>query len=242
MVAGSKLIGQLPDGSAAPTLERTSVAVLACCAVEILRQEVQSDDFNSQASYPYELREEDFAIAMRDVYDFFADVNGRLAEKGLGRLEDMVAKASLSGMLSDMLAASLAKHARSLTRNCHHNGHPDLIPRDVYSNDSVQSGDEGVEVKTTVNNGGAVDTHGARDQWMCVFVYRIDTETQPLVAREPLRFTEIYLAEVTTGDFRENKRGPLGTKTATLDRFGLKKLRAGWVYQEVGAGIPRRKR
>jgi hypothetical protein len=43
-------------------------------------------------------------------------------------------------------------------------------------------------------------------------------------------FTEVYLAYVTEADFRKNSRGDLGTRTATLDRAGIKKLRANWVY------------
>ena len=61
-------------------------------------------------------------------------------------------------------------------------GHPDLIVQGVYSNNRVKAGSEGVEIKTTRKSGGAVDTHGARDQWMCVFVYKVDNDAEP--ARE----------------------------------------------------------
>ncbi len=47
----------------------------------------------------------------------------------------------------------------------------DLVVKGVYPNDAVKAGTEGVEIKTTRKSGGAVDTHGARDQWMAVFVY-----------------------------------------------------------------------
>lgn len=167
---------------------------------------------------------------MKDIYDFFYDVNGFLVERGLDRLEDMVRRAILSGVLSELVTASLARHSRGLTVNRHHNGHPDLVKRGAYPNDSVLSGSEGVEIKTTVKKGGAVDTHGARDQWFCVFVYQVDDQTEPVIAREPLRFSEIYLAAVTVADFRKNPRGDLGTRTATLDAEGVKKLRKGWVY------------
>ena len=167
---------------------------------------------------------------MQDVYDFFYDVNRFLTRKGLGRLEDTLRKAILSGVLSDMLTASLAAHSRSLVENQHHNGHPDLVVKGVYPDDSVKSGSEGVEIKTTLKKGGAVDTHGARDQWFCVFVYQIDRMTEPASDRRPLRFSEVYLAEVTTEDFRRNDRGVLGTRTATLHADGVKKLRASWVY------------
>ena len=79
--------------------------------------------------------------------------------------------------------------------------------------------------------GGAVDTHGARDQWMCVFVYEVDTETEPARDRRPMSFTEVYLAHVGVDDFRSNPRGELGTRTATLHRDGVRKLREHWVYR-----------
>jgi len=73
--------------------------------------------------------------------------------------------------------------------------------------------------------------HGARDQWMCVFVYRVDNDTEPAVDREPMSFSEVYLGRVTTDDFRKNARGELGTRTATLHREGIKKLRDSWIYK-----------
>jgi hypothetical protein len=170
-------------------------------------------------------------MAMQDVYDFFHDVNLGLIERGLERLDDMLRPAIMSGLLSDMLTASLAKHSRTLTTNCYFNGHPDLVVRGVYPKNSVKAGSEGVEVKTTRKAGGAVDTHGARDQWMCVFVYRVDIETEPAREREPMTFAEVYLGRVSKTDFRKNPRGELGTRTATLHRQGIDKLRENWIYK-----------
>jgi hypothetical protein len=170
-------------------------------------------------------------MAMQDVYDFFYDVNLRLMERGLQRLDDMLRPAIMSGVLSDMLTASLAKHSRSLTVNLYHNGHPDLVVRGLYPGNKVKAGSEGVEIKTTRKAGGAVDTHGARDQWMCVYVYNVDNVTEPAVDREPMVVTEIYLGHVTEGDFRKNQRSELGTRTATLHKNGIEKLRKNWVYK-----------
>lgn len=170
-------------------------------------------------------------MAMQDVYDFLYDVNSHLSGRGLQRLDDMLRPAILSGVLSDMLTASLAKHSRALTENQFHNGHPDLIVQGVYPNNAVKAGAEGVEVKTTRKAGGAVDTHGAREQWMCVFVYRVDTESEPAIERAPMTFTEVYLGHVTIADFRRNPRSELGTRTATLHKDGIQKLRQSWVYR-----------
>ena len=114
-------------------------------------------------------------------------------------------------------------HSRALTQNQHFNGHPDLLVKGAYPKDAAQAGVKGIEIKTTRKAGGAVDTHGAREQWMTVFVYAIDGQTEPARDRRPLRFTEVYLGHVTIADFRKNARGELGTRTATLHRDGILK-------------------
>lgn len=191
--------------------------------------------FNTKAALPYELRISDFEVAMQDVYDFFHDVNALLSGKGLHRLDDMMRPAALSGMISDMITAALAKFSRSLVENRHFNGHPDLILRGKYPKDSVASGEFGIEIKSTRKAGGAVDTHGARQQWMCVFVYEVDNTTEPASDRQPMRFTEVYLAQVVEEDFRKNARSDLGTRTATLHKDGIAKLRANWIYKVESA-------
>lgn len=194
------------------------------------RQAVDNAKFNPAANLPYQLRLADFEIAIQDVYDFFYDVNKLLVERGLRRLDDTLRPAAMSGIISDMLTASLAKHSRALVENRHFNGHPDLIVQGKYPNNSIKSGSDGVEIKSTRKKGGAVDTHGAREQFMCVFVYETDHKTEPAIDRRPMRITEVYLAHVTPADFRKNPRGDLGTRTATLDRNGIKKLRQNWIY------------
>lgn len=194
------------------------------------RESVDLSKFNSAADLPFQLRLKDFEIAMQDVYDFFHDVNEMLLTRGLHRLDDMLRPAAMSGMVSDMLTASMAKHARSLVENRHFNGHPDLIVQGLYPNNSVKAGKDGVEIKSTRKAGGAVDTHGAREQHMCVFVYQTDHLTEPAIERAPMRFTEVYLAHVVPDDFRKNARGDLGTRTATLDKNGVLKLRKNWIY------------
>ena len=197
----------------------------------IRRNSPAAEAFNQEISLPFELRLVDFRVAMQDVYDFFFDVNTGLVDRGLDRLDDMLRPAMMSGLLSDMLTASLAKHSRTLVVNTYFNGHPDLVVRGRYANDAAKAGDDGVEIKTTRKVGGAVDTHGARKQCMCVFVYAVDNKTEPAVDRRPMTFTEVYLGNVSVDDFRKNARGELGTRTATLHAAGIKRLRENWVYR-----------
>jgi hypothetical protein len=46
-----------------------------------------------------------------------------------------------------------------------------------------------------------------------------------------MTFTEIYLGKVMVDDFRKNARGELGTRTATLHKDGIAKLRQNWIYR-----------
>ena len=197
----------------------------------IERNTVDSDCFNPGIDLPYQLREDDFRLALQDVYDFFYDVNERLTSKGLQRLDDILRPAIMSGVLSDMLTSSLATHSRVLVENNYFNGHPDLVVQGIYPDNSIKAGTDGVEIKTTRKKGGAVDTHGARNQWMCVFVYVVDTVSEPASNRRPMTFTEVYLGRVTLDDFRRNPRGELGTRTATLHAEGIRKLRESWIYK-----------
>ncbi len=197
----------------------------------VVRNTLDREKFNPAIELPFELRRDDFRLATQDVYDFFYDVNTNLVARGLDRLDEMLRPAIMSGVLSDMLTASLAKHSRSLVVNAYFNGHPDLVVKGRYPGNAVKAGELGVEIKTTRKAGGAVDTHGAREQWMCVFVYEVDNIGEPASNRQPMRFTEIYLGKVELNDFRKNARGELGTRTATLHARGIAKLRQSWIYR-----------
>lgn len=86
------------------------------------------------------MRLEDFRLAIQDVYDFFFDVNVNLVAKGLDRLDDTLRPAIMSGVLSDMLTASLAQHSRTLVVNSYFNGHPDLVVKGRYPSNAVNAG------------------------------------------------------------------------------------------------------
>ncbi len=44
-----------------------------------------------------------------------------------------------------------------------------------------------------------------------------------------MAFTEVYIGKVEIADFRKNARGELGTRTATLHKEGIAKLRGNWI-------------
>lgn len=174
---------------------------------------------------------------MDDLYETIYSVNSGLINRGLLRIEESLRGANYTAFVSDLLVVAIANHAMGLTRNLFPNGHPDLIPPGVFSNNSIQSADQGVEVKATRGRGPAVDMHAGRRAWYCVFRYAVDEVTEPIMAREPTRFTHIWLAELEAEDFRHNPRlSPASTRTTTPNAQGATKLRAGLLY--LGDGWP----
>ncbi len=66
-------------------------------------------------------------------------------------------------------------------------------------------------------------------------MYNVDVATQPARERRAMTFVEVYLGKVEIADFRKNARGELGTRTATLHKKGIAKLRGHWIYRQPRA-------
>ena len=71
----------------------------------MIREVARRDNFNEHAVLSYELRVQDFQMAMQDVYDFFFDVNAQLVGKGLQRLDDML-RPAIAGQCSSLRSIS----------------------------------------------------------------------------------------------------------------------------------------
>lgn len=198
------------------------------------KAQVNPHGFVPGVTLPYGLRTNDFFSAMDDIYVAIDSINSGLQSRGLLRIEESVRGANFTALLSDLMVVALSKHALGLTKNMYSNGHPDLIQPGQHPDNAAQAASHGVEVKVTRGRGPAVDAHGARGAWWCVFRYAVDSETQPIINRAPTRFTHIWLAQLTGADFRDNPRHtPLGTRTSSPNRQGATKLRAGLVYLDA---------
>ncbi len=74
--------------------------------------------FNPDISLPYELRREDFALAMQDVYDFFFDVNSQLHAKVIRRFDDMLRPAEMSAPSGPFRGQDIAEQRVARVRRC----------------------------------------------------------------------------------------------------------------------------
>ena len=199
----------------------------------IARNTVNPANFNPEIELPYQLRKDDFRSALQDVYDFFHDVNEHLIAKGLQRLDDMLRPAIMSG---GSVRYAHVKLGNAFPRS----GGKQLLQRPSgtwwfrASTQITRSKrvNKGWKSRRLEKRGGAVDTHGARNQWMCVFVYKVDTKSEPAVNRRPMTFTEVYLGEVTLGRLPKKPAGRTrGREPRRSTPMGIRKLRESWVYK-----------
>jgi hypothetical protein len=100
--------------------------------------------FNPDAIIPYGCTSAHIERAMADYLDFLGFINLQLHSRGLQRLEMMLMQANFSSLVGEFMHQAIAKYCPTVVKNRHHNGHPDLVPLDVYPNNAVLHGEMGV--------------------------------------------------------------------------------------------------
>ena len=181
---------------------------------------------------PYGLEPRLVFRSIEDVHDLIHPLNVVLQGASYEPLEDLLDRASLSGLISRTIATRLAE-ARSggLVVNQFHNGYPDLIPKGVYPNDAVQRG-VGLEVKASRSQ-GSWQSHGPRPGWFVVVQFKLDeSERLARLAREPTPFMAALLANLAEDDWSWTpaQTGRIRSGTASIRSRGRLKLREGAVW------------
>ncbi len=190
--------------------------------------------FNPQTKLPYGLTSAHLQAAMNDFTNFIGFINLQLHARELERLESMLMPANFSSIVGEFMASSIPKHCPTLTKNQHHNGHPDMIPKGRFPNDAVQHADEGIEIKGSRYLRGW-QGHNPEDTWLMVFVFdsnRPADMAKGIVPR-PFKFVMVVGARLTKEDwiFAGRSETSRRTITASVTKSGYEKMMANWVYQ-----------
>ncbi|MGH8065709.1 MAG: hypothetical protein ACRERE_10860 [Candidatus Entotheonellia bacterium] len=190
--------------------------------------------WNYNCQLPYGLTTDPIRLAVEDVYNFFYRINSLLVEQeGLDFFESLVLGNTLSGMMSELLVKRISAHSTTVARNILVGGHPDLIPYGIYRGDSTLRGVEGIEVKTSRQDGGW-QGHNPEVGWLMVFRYKMGDQSQPFEERQPIQFVQILAAPLEFEDWSLAERGAESrrTRTTSINRRGMHKLRSNPVYQD----------
>lgn len=193
---------------------------------------------NRRAVLPYGLTVAEVETATAETYRLFHGVNDYLVANGFRPLEELLLGNSLSGIVSELLVKNIASASGTLEANLKVGGYPDLLPKGRYPSNSVQEGDEGMEVKASVQKGGW-HGHNPETCWIMIFRYAVGKHSagQGL----PLTFVEVLCGRLAKSDwsFSGRKGESRRTPTASITTAGVENLRSNFLYRLPGVGVGR---
>lgn len=193
---------------------------------------------NRDVILPYGLTVAEVARAASETYRLFHGLDDYLIGSGFRPLEELLLGNSLSGIISEFLVKNIARVSKALEVNLKVGGHPDLLPKGHYSSNLVLKGDEGIEVKASIQKGGW-QGHNPEDAWLMVFRYAVGKQDDGTVM--PFTLVEILCARLTKSDwsFSGRKGASRRTPTASITAQGVEKLRSNYLYRTPGVGVGR---
>ena len=191
---------------------------------------------NPQVKLPYDLTVDEARKAVSETYRLFNGINDFLTTSGFRPLEELLLGNSLSGILSEFLVKNIARASHSLVANLKVGGHPDLLPKGYYASNLILKGEEGIEVKSSIQQGGW-QGHNPEKCWLMVFRYVVGKQHDGEI--EPLKFVEILCAKLTKKDwsFSGRKGASRRTPTASITTSGVEKLRGNFLYRLPDYGV-----
>lgn len=200
--------------------------------------QLESRYINKQVILPYGLTAQEIEEAVAETYRLFHGLNDYLVQSGFRPLEELLLGNSLSGIISEFLVKNIARASATLEANLKVGGHPDLLPQGHYTSNLVLKGDEGIEVKASIQKGGW-QGHNPEDCWLMVFRYAVGEQHNNEAV--PLTFVEILCASLTKADWSFSGRTGASrrTPTASITSTGVERLRENFLYRIPGVGVGR---
>jgi hypothetical protein len=208
---------------------QTDLELLACTP-----EPLNINGFNPNARIPYGLSIEHIKAGMQDFLDFLLFINTKLYTKRIPRFESFLMPANFSSMVGEFVVASIPKYCSNIVKNNYHNGHPDMLPKDIYPGNSVLHAPKGIEVKGSRYEKGW-QGHNAEDVWLMVFVFDSNTARDKSlnIDPRPFVFKKVVGAKITKQDWQFAGRSETSrrTITASVTKTGLAKMEANWIYR-----------
>jgi hypothetical protein len=196
--------------------------------------QVNSEYFNAHCKLPYDLTIHDVNQAMNDFVEFLDFLNEQLISKEMARLESFLMPANFSSIVGEFMNMSIPKYCKALVKNQYHNGHPDLIPIDVFEKNATQHSDQGIEIKASRHKSGW-QGHNPESVWLMVFCFDSNTSNDLAknISDKPFIFRAVYAAKLEESDWNFSGRSATSrrTITASVNKEGFKKMSDNWVYK-----------
>lgn len=197
-------------------------------------QPVAIESFNPAAKIPYGLTIEHICGAMNAFIDFIGFINQQLHDRSIPRLETMLMSATFSSIVGEFMASTIPKHCSTIAKNGYHNVHPDLIPKGMFPDDTVQYAQEGIEVKGSRYPRGW-QGHNAEDVWLMVFYFAANrpNDKEKRIQPFPFHYLGVCGARLEKADWTFSGRSTTSrrTITASVNPGGHAKMMSNWIYR-----------
>ena len=165
--------------------------------------------FNPTCVLPFGLTTHAVKAAMDGFCDFLAHINARMGDNEMPRFESVIMQANFSSIVGEFCKAGIPRACATLVANKYHNGHPDLIPKGMFPNDTVKHAAQGIEIKDSRYRKGC-QGHNAEACWLMVFVFASSRPPDPSegIPPVPFAFVEVFGAQLEEADwlFRWSQR------------------------------------
>ncbi|WP_065382972.1 hypothetical protein [Hyphomonas sp. ND6WE1B] len=212
--------------------EHEKLELLACNP-----KQVDIAHFNPNCSLPYGLTTNQLKDTMNEFIDFVGFLAQQLHSRQIPRLETMLMPANFSSIVGEFVTSTLPKHCPTLAKNNYHNGHPDLVPKGRYPNDSVQHDIHGIEVKGSRYLKGW-QGHNPEDAWLMVFCFDSGRPTDESngIPPKPFEYLAVLGAQLEKDDWNYSGRSETSrrTITASVNKSGYAKMSGNWIYKKPG--------
>ncbi len=113
---------------------------------------------NRSAHLPYGLQVDEVQRGVAETYRLCHGLNDYPSSAGFRPLEELLLGNALSGIISEFLVKNIASSTVALEANGKVGGHPDLVPAGRYSSSGVLKGEEGIEIKASIQPAAGRDT------------------------------------------------------------------------------------
>jgi hypothetical protein len=197
--------------------------------VALTPEAVELESFNPESSLPYGLTTDHIRAPMHDFVEFLGFINQQMYTRDIERLEAMLMPANFSSIVGEFMNTSIPKHCPTLVKNQYHNGHPDLLPAGMFSDNAAQHAGEGIEVTGSRNLHGW-QSHNPEDTWLMVFVFDSNRPVDAAkgIDPKPFRFVRVAGARLKEADWTFSGRTGTSrrTITASVNPTGYDKMMA----------------
>jgi len=149
----------------------------------------------------------------------------------------MLMSATFSSIVGEFMASALPKYCPTIAENAYHNGHPDLVPKGMFPNDTVQYAQEGIEVKSS-RYPRSWQGHNPESVWLMVFYFASNrpNDKEKGIQPFPFHYLGVFGARLEKADWTFSGRSPTSrrTITASINSSGAGKMVSNWLYRSPG--------